>query len=235
MSSLRSLVLAALAASVLLLASCASSVPVYDSARMGPFFVPKNHEGEPTLGGIRRVVLLPVCAGSFAPAETAAVFDPVFANALEQQHRFEVVTVPREVFLQKFRTAEFSSVSALPRDFLPWLKREYAADAVIFVDLTTFRAYRPMALGLRAKLATLEGTRIVWTFDDLFTADNQAVANSARNFYIGSDRGGVPADLTPSVLQSPTRFAGYAAHTMFATLPPVTLPVPVPAKVASSR
>ena len=36
--------------------------------------------------------------------------------------------------------------------------------------------------------------------------------------------GGVPVDLTPGVLQSPVRFAGYAAAAMFATLPPVVAP-----------
>jgi hypothetical protein len=37
----------------------------------------------------------------------------------------------------------------------------------------------------------------------------------------------VPADLTGIVLQSPSRFAGYAAAEMFATLPPVVVPLAV--------
>jgi hypothetical protein len=47
------------------------------------------------------------------------------------------------------------------------------------------------------------------------------VANSARAHFIESDRGGVPADLTPSVLQSPSRFATYVASDMFSTLPAI--------------
>ncbi len=206
-----------------------------DPARAGPFYTPANHFGEPSLGGLRRVVLLPIAGGSFAPQETVASFDPVFAAALQRQNRFEIVALSREECLRKFQAREFSSVAALPRDFLAAIKREFAADAVLFVDVTVFRAYRPLALGLRAKLATLDGTRLVWTFDDVFSADTPAVANSARHHVLTSDRSDVPADLSPAVLQSPVRFAGYAASAMFATLPPVILPGAIPVSLPKKR
>jgi hypothetical protein len=208
-----------------------------DPARAGPFYTPVNHFGEPSLGGLRRVLLLPIAGGSIAPQEIVASFDPVFAAALQNQHRFEIVALSREECLRKFRVREFSSAAALPRDFLAVIKRDFAADAVLFVDVTVFRGYRPLALGLRAKLATLEGTRLVWTFDDVFSADTPAVANSARHHVLVSDRSDVPADLSPAVLQSPLRFAGYAATAMFATLPPVILSgnIPGAAPVSSSN
>jgi hypothetical protein len=105
------------------------------------------------------------------------------------------------------------------------LQRDFAADAVLFVDLTVFHAYKPLALGLRAKLATTQGSRLVWSFDNLFASDDPAVANSARHHFIDRDRS-VPADLTPTVLMSPSRFAEYAATAMWATLPPVVAPLP---------
>jgi hypothetical protein len=205
-----------------------------DPARVGPFFTPVNFSGEPSLGGLRRVVLLPIYGGTLAGLETVAAFDPVFAAALQRQNRFEVVLLSREDCLRKFRAAEFSSVAALPRDFLAVLKRDFAADAVIFVDVTVFRAFRPLAIGLRGKLATLDGTRLVWTFDEVFGADKPAVANSARHHVLVSDRSDIPADLSPAVLQSPARFADYAATAMFATLPPVTVPSAIPAAVPHS-
>jgi hypothetical protein len=196
-----------------------------DPARLGPFFTPANHTGEPSLGGLRRVVVLPIYGGSLAPVETVAALDPVIIAALQQQQRFEVVSLSREQCQRRFHAGEFSSVAALPHDFLATLQREFAADAVLFIDITVFRPYRPIGLGLRAKLATLDAnTRLVWSFDNVFSADDPAVANSARKHFLGSDRGGVPADLSPGVLQSPVRFAGYAASAMFATLPPVVAP-----------
>jgi hypothetical protein len=222
-----------LAVALLVLAAGCMTPSFDDPARRGPFFTPANHAGEPSLGGLRRVVLLPVCGGTLAPVETVAALDPVIVAALQQQHRFEVVTLSREQCRRRFHVEEFSSVAALPHDFLATLQREFAADGVLFIDITVFRPYRPIGLGLRAKLATLDGNaRLVWTFDNVFSADDPAVANSARAHFLGSDRGGVPADLSPGVLQSPARFAGYAAHAMFATLPPVVLP-PSPAKTAA--
>jgi len=40
--------------------------------------------------------------------------------------------------------------------------------AVLFVDLTVYRAYRPLALGLRGKLARLDEPRVIWTFDNVY-------------------------------------------------------------------
>lgn len=196
-----------------------------DPARTGPFFAPTNFVGEPSLGGIRRVVVLPVWAGTVAPAETAADLDPVVIAALQQAQRFEVVALPRTDALRRFRTEAISSAAALPHDLLAVLRREFAADAVLFVDVTVYQAHRPLALGLRAKLAAIDGSRLVWTFDNVFSADNPTVANAARNHFLDSDRR-VPADMTHGVLQSPSRFAAYATTAMFATLPPV-VPAPV--------
>jgi hypothetical protein len=206
-----------------------------DPARQGPFFAPSNHVGEATLGGIRRVVLLPLWSGAAAPVESAAALDPVVVSALQEVNRFEIVTLSREECLRRFHAEALSSAAALPHDLMAGLKREFAADAVLFVDLTTFRAYRPLVLGLRAKLATLDGTRLIWTFDNVFSADDPTVANAARHFFLGADRSGVPADLTRAALQSPSRFAAYATATMFATLPPVTLPAPPEAVKPDAR
>jgi hypothetical protein len=216
-----------------LLAGCAD-VAFVDPLRQGPFFTPTNFVGEPSLGGIRRVVLLPVCGGDLAPVEAVAAFDTVFASALQRENRFEVVRLTRDECQRKFRASEFSSSAALPHNFLRTLREEFAVDAVLFVDLTAFNAYRPLSLGLRGKLAAIDGSRLVWTFDNVFSADDPAVANSARRHFQGSDQGGVPADLSPGVLQSPSRFAGYAAAAMFATLPPVTPPPATPPQKGSS-
>jgi hypothetical protein len=205
-------------------AGCMS--PAYnDPSRLGPFYTPINHVGSANLGGIHRVVVLPIWGGALAPVEMTAELDPVFAAALQRENRFEVVSFPREECLRRFHTEALSMTAALPHDLLPMLRREFAADAVLFIDLTAYSAYRPLAIGMRAKLAMLDDSRLVWSFDDAFSAQNPAVANSARHYYLEGRGSVVPADLTPAVLQSPGRFAAYAASAMFATLPPVDTPV----------
>lgn len=199
------------------------SPAINDPARVGPFYQPRNVSRDATLGGIRRVVLLPVWGGSAATEESAAALDAVFRRALQEQNRFEVVTMSREECQRRFGAAAIGSTVALPHELIPTLKRIYGADAVLFVDLTVYHAYYPLALGIRSKLATLDGTRLVWTFDNVFSANDPLVSAGARHFYLGTEHQDVPGDLTPAVLQSPGRFAAYAAHTTFATLPPVTL------------
>ena len=111
------------------------------------------------------------------------------------------------------------SSEVLPPDFLSLLSREYGADTVMFVDITSLSTYQPLIIGLRTKLASANGT-ILWAFDTLFSASNPAVSNSARchdrKRYFATN----PGDMSYTVLRSPMRFADYAAATAFATLPP---------------
>lgn len=205
-----------------LLAGCMTPA-INDQARVGPFYQPKNVVADLTLGAIRRVVLLPVSGGSAVPEEAAEALDPVFRQALQDQNRFEIVTLSREDCRRRFGVGSLSSTAALPHGFLETLKQAYAADAVMFVDLTVYHPYSPLALGIRSKLATINGVKLVWAFDNVFSADNPAVAAAARHYFLNDGDQGVPGDLTPAVLQSPSRFGTYAAHATFATLPPVTL------------
>jgi hypothetical protein len=196
----------------------------FDRARTGPLYTPTNVYGEPSLGGLRRVVVLPVWSGEVAAAETAATLDESVVLALQQQKRFEVTPVSRDWLRRRFRVEAVASSGALPHDLLTALKREFAADGIVLVDLTAYHPYRPLGLGFRAKLAPIDGSRLIWTFDEVFLSDHAPVANAARNHFLELE-GEVPVDMTHSVLQSPTRFAQFATAAMFATLPPVEPPI----------
>lgn len=196
---------------------------VNDPARTGPFHAAVNHSGVSQLPStLRRVVVFPLAGGTVAPEESTIELDAVFATALQQQNRFEVVPVSREECRRRFHVREFSSTAELPNDFVATMRREYAADGVLFIDVTAFKPYRPLVLGVRAKLAAFDGeARLLWNFDNVFSAADADVANGARNHFLESDRRGIPADFTQSALQSPSRFAAYVAAEMFETLPPV--------------
>ena len=186
-----------------------------------PGYAPRNFVGDPMMpASIRRVVLLPIYAGDVAPPESAVTLDEVLRNALQKQMRFEVVTLAREDSLRWFGAAEFLSTNALPAGFLEKVAAKFAADAVLFVDLTDYQPNRPLAVGFRAKLATIHDVRLVWTFDEVISAGDPGVADRARQYYRSADRTDQPLDLSPTVLQSPGRFAKFAADEMFQTLPP---------------
>ncbi len=205
-----------------LLTGCATTREgIVDRVQEREYFRPMNYTGEPRLPwNVRRVLLLPVCGGSIVPPESAATLEEVFASELQRQLRFEVVRLSRPECMRRFGAPEFSSTAALPHDFLVTLGREFSADAVLFVDLTSYRAYRPLALGVRAKLATVEQTRLIWTFDEIFSAEDPAVGNSVRHYYGAADATGIPLNAAHGALQSPSKFAAYVAAATFNTLPP---------------
>jgi hypothetical protein len=208
-------------AATLWLAGCQITPDVRDPVRYGPFYTPKNFAAEKRLPAeLRRVLVLPVSIGSLAPEETAATMDGVVATALQEAQRFEVVTLPRAECQRLFGAAEFASTAALPHGMLEQLATRYAVDAVLFTDITAYQPYRPQTIGLRGKLATVKDVRLVWTFDEIISASDPAVANSARRRPVAAAQGRGPVDLSPGTLLSPTRFAGFAADEMFRTLPP---------------
>ncbi|HEY1763991.1 MAG TPA: hypothetical protein VGF85_03645 [Opitutaceae bacterium] len=185
--------------------------------------VHRNYVGEARLPTtLRRVLLMPVWGGEAAPAESAAALDSVFATALVHQKRFEVVTISREECRRRFGEDSFSSASALPADFLGEIGRDFAAQGVIFVDLTAYHPIRPILLGVRSKLALVDGGRLIWSFDDEYSAEDPAVIQGLKKFYAasGGDRGETPANLPEAALISPSRFGAFAAEATFQTLPP---------------
>jgi hypothetical protein len=214
-------ILAALGVAALGLAGgCTTTGALIDPIEIGPFFEAKNFTGVPRLPAkLQRVVLLPVAGAPGVPNEAMASFDQVVLAELQHAARFEVVVADPIALNRLFDRPRLLSSEALPQNFLSLLSREYGADGVMFVDITSLYSYQPLVIGLRAKLATTSGT-ILWAFDTLFSAGNPAVANSARRHDRQRQPATNPGDMSYTVLRSPMRFADYAAATAFATLPP---------------
>jgi hypothetical protein len=212
------MILGALAA---VLAGCAAGGARAPAASQGAgVFKPRNFRADNFIPlSVRRVVLLPVHGGALVPPEACEYLDPIFATALERQARFEVVTLSREDCAKGFGAPDLSSTDVLPPDFLARLGTEYGAQAVLFVDVTAYGPYRPLTLGLRAKLATVGDRRLIWTFDEVFTCLDPAVVAGLRRYYSKGSQEGAPVDLSADALVSPRRFAAYAADATFQTLP----------------
>jgi hypothetical protein len=201
---------------VLALTGCAQfSLPQDEQ----PVYKPANFRGDPKLpADLQRVAVLPAHGGNVVEPEPAAAMDAVLIKALQRQVRFEVVAISREDLRQLFGTDSFASTDALPHGFLGKIAEKYGVDAILFTDLTVYQAYRPISLGFRAKLATARDTRLVWAFDEVFSAGQATMVTSVRNYYREGDQT-APVDPTPAVLQSPIRFGAVAADLMFKTLP----------------
>lgn len=222
-SRLRCTVTWLLAGVFLLLATGCQSVRegIASKTQKKQFKQPVNFNGERQLPtGLRRVLVLPVYGGQVAATEACQVLDEVLLNALQKKARFEVVVVSREEIQRRYSQPEFSSAAVLPNKFLEELGQAYGAEAVLFVDLTLYSPYPPLAVGFRAKLASVSDVRLIWTFDDSFSSADPAVVNSVQRAGRKEGTAQLPVDMTVGTFQSPRRFAAYAADTMFETLPP---------------
>jgi hypothetical protein len=212
----------ALALVALGLTGC-SALPKRDGAVAGPFYTPANVKAVAKIpDGVRRVIVLPVAGGPMLSEETLFKLDAICQGELTRTGRFEVVPLSRDKLAEITGSRQISSVDKLPVvliDKLFNIYNSYGADAVLFIDVTTYSAYPPLKLGLRTKLARVTDGEIIWAADNVFAAAEIAVANSARRHAaaLGSDRGQV--DLSHTILQNPQRFAGYVAAATFLTLP----------------
>lgn len=182
-------------------------------------FVPVNFRGDARLPAeIQRIAVLPAHGGAVIENESAAAMDTVLVQALQRQARFEVIAVSREDCRRLFGAESFGSTEALPHGMLEKIAEKYAVDAILFTDLTVYQAYRPLSLGFRAKLATAKEVRLVWAFDEVFSASQASMVSSVHDYYKQGDKM-APVDPTSAALQSPARFGAVAADIMFRTLP----------------
>lgn len=225
MRSLLSLLLTALA---LGLSACTN--PLHpDSAKTGPFFTPKNVHGAPRLpDDFRRVAILPMAAaGADISEETLNKLDAIFLAELNRTAVFETTSVTRDELNKLFETRQITSVQVMPPGFLDHffnVHNQYAADGILYLDVTNYSPYPPLKLGVRAKLARLRDGEIIWAADLVFSAAEPAVANSARRYTLQSGLKQSPGDLSHTILQNPSRFASYVANATYETLPPRVKP-----------
>ena len=170
---------------------------------------------------LQRVAVLPMAtetSGSDLPAGCAAL-GPVLWEQLIKTKKFEVVAVNPDKLRSRTGRANWTGAENLPPDFFAYLRREYGCDAVLFTELTAYRAYAPLAVGWRLKLVDTGSGQVIWSVDELFDAAKPAVNRAAQRF----DN---PQPMLPFVYQenwvavnSPRRFGAYSAAALLGMLP----------------
>ena len=165
---------------------------------------------------IRRVVVLPVWHAAYRAASDAHL-DTEWINALIAQQRFEVIPIGREALRATFGHSQFASYAPLPANFLTRLYHETAADAVLFLDLTTWRPYPPLGASVRTRLVSLQNAATLWAVDEAMTTGHPAVIAAARR---AAHTNGGPVPLPERPAYSPRAFWALAASEISATLPP---------------
>lgn len=204
-----------------LLTSCSIDRPM--DVVTGAAYTPSNvHRDAPKLPiNLRRVAVLPLATSLDSSHETAAreCLEPILLEELAKTGRFEIVKVSPEKLQQRTGQPRWLAEAKLPAGFLQSIQDTYACDAVLFSQVTVFRAYPPLAIGWRLKLVGMPGTLTHWAVDEVFDAGQPAVVNGARLYQKGQQQPGGPFDDSRAILQSPRRFGHYTAATLVGTLP----------------
>lgn len=190
----------------------------------GPGFVPTNvyrpSPAEIAAGPtVRRVALLPVHLVKADPSRLEDL-DNNFRAELTRTGHYEIVRVSRPELAALCGRTQVDSTEALSAGLLDVLRVQYGVDAILFTDITNDNPYRPVSLGVRARLVHATSGAVLWAADNLFDSGNPTVANSARRYELDQQRQSFPLDRDGgAALLSPDRFSRYAANATFATLP----------------
>jgi len=189
---------------------------------------------------LKRVVVLPLaCEESRADLSGGCeTLDPILQAELVKTKKFEVVPAGSERLNNLTGRSGWTGAEVLPGSFFDSLQRAYGCDAVLFCQLTTFRAYAPLAVGWRMKLVDAHTQKIIWAADEVFDAGEPAVAKDAEQFQKqqqnvhGETRSLLKslfkfADREPqsalddqwAILNSPRYFGQYSAAKLLQTLP----------------
>ena len=203
----------------LALALLAGGCATVKEASAPPLPAPQNYFAAGAHGApLRRVALLPLFNAS-CPEHYAREMDATFVAELTKKALFEVAPVGRAQLEALFGERQLCSMDALPADALARLRERFGVDGVLFTDLTSFSPYRPMSMGVRAKLVDAATGQIRWAFDSLFDTGHSSVAEAAKRFQLQYSNRHLPlATDGGSILLSPTRFAKYVASETFASL-----------------
>ena len=175
---------------------------------------------------LRRVVVLPMTVASDAPELQAGVeaLEPALRGELEKTQRFEVVTIAPEQLRQLTGKPAWRADEPLPEGFFEKLQRETGSDAVMFSQMTHYRPYEPVAVGLKLSLAAkFQGDtkpyQIIWSVDEVLDAGDPGVAKAARYYYSQHIRAESSTSDPSTILRSPTLFDQYSLGALFGTLP----------------
>lgn len=167
---------------------------------------------------LTRVVVLPFSKAASVNDMMPAV-ESAMVTALRRQSLFELVRVDAESLYQQLGDDNLTFDKPMPAALLDRLRSTYQADAVLQTEITSFRPYKPLQIGVRSRLFTIDDNRIIWSCDEVLDAGNEKVALGARLYAEKELEQPYPLQSSYSALISPERFAGYVGYILFNTLP----------------
>lgn len=130
---------------------------------------------------IRRVLLIPFEYDVDREAVIGEVTE-AFAVELRKVGRFEVV-VPAENKTSLSPEHEVWSKGSVNLNNLLFLRKKYDADAIAFGNITHYRPYEPMLLGVKVGIISTDTGDVVWSADGVFDSNENEVAELVKQYF----------------------------------------------------
>ena len=202
--------------------ACKQVAKLNNGAYVGPFYTVGNvYE---TLEGlephIKRVAIMPLTSGRGNRDAERGVpqMQAILTEEFSRNRIFDIVTVTPNRMQRMFGKKAIYADEPLPHNFLQTLQRQTGCQAVLFTELTTFRAYPPVALGWKIHLFDLESEKLIWAVDEVFDGGQSPVANSLRRHIRKNHSTHNSAATELLVLDSPREMARYSLSELIGTL-----------------
>jgi hypothetical protein len=167
---------------------------------------------------MRRVAVLPLASDRLAPDSLRDV-TTAFLSELNKKGVFEVVPVSASALEQITGQRQLASVEKLPADLLIRLRDKFGAEGILFTDVTHLNSYRPVSIGVRAKLIDAATGHIRWAYEYTYDSGHPGIAEKAKEYQrqFSDEHRPIPDD-GGSILLSPSRYAKFVASETFASL-----------------
>lgn len=153
-----------------------SSAPKYHSSCLN-----YNKTDEYKKIPIRRVLLLPFEYN----VDREAIIDEVteaFAVELRKIGSFEVI-VPPENTTALIAEHGIWDKGSIHLSTLLTLRKNYDADAIVFGNITHYRPYEPMLLGVKVGMISTDTGDVVWSADGVFDSNENEVAELVKHYF----------------------------------------------------
>lgn len=160
---------------LLIVMGCSSAPPHHSSS------LSYNKTDEYKKTQIRRVLLLPF----EYDVDREAVIDEVmeaFAVELRKIGCFEVVvpiknktTITPELEIWVKGTINLTTILTL--------RKKYDVDAIIFGNITHYRPYEPMLLGVKVGMISTDTGTVIWSADGVFDSNENEVAELVKHYF----------------------------------------------------
>ena len=172
---------------------------------------------EPGIQSIHKVLIIPFTSKN-GPEIEGEMVTQTFTVELGKIDLFRIInptTVPGE--LAEAGTV-FWDTGSIDLDLLLAAQKKYGVDAFIFGDVTHYKPYVPLVLGVRLMMVSGISGEVVWSVDGVFDSDQKDVVNFAKGYYKKFYRKDQSLYGWEKVLISMQRYTRFVANMMVSTL-----------------